>query len=265
VQTLLIASVASAASSFTCSKIWGPGTLFSAAASPIIVALVAELVRRPVGQVSSTAQRVSPLRYRPPTPGARRPGAPPLPEPPAIDRPRYPPTPDPAFLPPAGTAFPPAPGGVDPPAGQAPAAAEWAQGDVEPAAGARIGPRWRLVLATGLLACVIVVALFTTLDILAGHSITGSGDSTTYFSGHTSPAPTKPTVPATSVTGSTGTTGTAGASSATTPTATTTTPAAVAPAAAGVTGATGATTTGTSGATGPVSAPQSAADAPALP
>jgi hypothetical protein len=56
-QTLIIASLASAAASFAASRIWGPGTLISAAATPVVVALVSEFLRRPVQTVSTTAKR----------------------------------------------------------------------------------------------------------------------------------------------------------------------------------------------------------------
>lgn len=46
-MTLAAASVASVVSAVVVSRIWGPGTLYGAAATPIIVALVSELVQRP--------------------------------------------------------------------------------------------------------------------------------------------------------------------------------------------------------------------------
>ena len=62
-QTLIIASVASAAASFTVARLWGPGTLAGAAAAPVIVALVAEFLRRPVRTVAATAKRVPTARH----------------------------------------------------------------------------------------------------------------------------------------------------------------------------------------------------------
>jgi hypothetical protein len=229
-QTLIVASVASAVSSFVVSKIWGPGTLFSAAATPIIVALVSELVRRPVGQVGATAQKVAPLRYRPP-------GGSDQTDPPRQYE-RFPPPPAPSV--PAGTPV---------------ADGQYEQAGAQPVVeGPRARPRWRLVLSTGLLACLIVVGLFTTLDVLAGQSITGNGDGTTYFSGrttHTAP----PSTPTTPTIGATGTTG------ATTP-GTPTTPSVVTPApSVGVTGPTGGTT-GATGATATANPTQPSATAP---
>ena len=180
VQTLIVASVASAVTSYTVSRLWGPGTLLSAAATPILVALISELVRRPVVGVSSTAQKVAvaPLRFRPAT-QAHDPPAPsaaaPAPAAPA-EQPRHPPRP------------------VDP--GSPATGEQWAPAGAPPVIEQRSGgPRWRLVLMTGVLACVIVVGLFTALDVIAGKSITGNGDSTTYFSGSPSHAKTTPTTP----------------------------------------------------------------------
>jgi hypothetical protein len=57
-QTLLVASVASAAASYAASRAWGPGALVSAAATPVIVALVSEFPRRPVRAVAATAKKM---------------------------------------------------------------------------------------------------------------------------------------------------------------------------------------------------------------
>jgi hypothetical protein len=57
-QTLIIASLASAAASLAASQIWGAGTLISAAATPVVVALVSEVLRRPVQSVATTAKQV---------------------------------------------------------------------------------------------------------------------------------------------------------------------------------------------------------------
>ena len=58
VETLIIASLASAAASFAASRIWGSGTLVSAAATPVVVALISEFLRRPVQTVAATAKKV---------------------------------------------------------------------------------------------------------------------------------------------------------------------------------------------------------------
>jgi hypothetical protein len=53
--TLIITSLASAASSFAIARIWRPRTLIGAATAPVIVALVSEFLRRPVHAVANTA------------------------------------------------------------------------------------------------------------------------------------------------------------------------------------------------------------------
>ena len=64
-QTLIIASVASAAASFAASRIWGAGTLISAAATPVIVALMSEFSRRPVQTVAETAKKIPTVQALP--------------------------------------------------------------------------------------------------------------------------------------------------------------------------------------------------------
>jgi hypothetical protein len=62
---LAIAAVASAAASFAASWLWGPGTLLSAAVTPVLVAPVSEALRRPVQTVAVTAKRVPALQDLP--------------------------------------------------------------------------------------------------------------------------------------------------------------------------------------------------------
>ena len=50
--TLWITAVASAAAAYTCSKLWTPGTLPSAAATPVLVALIREGLQRPAEVVT---------------------------------------------------------------------------------------------------------------------------------------------------------------------------------------------------------------------
>ncbi len=163
VGTLGVAAAASAAASYTASHVWGSGTVLSAALTPVIVALVSEFLRRPVDRVAATAQRVAPIVPRTPS-GAAGPAEPRSPEPPRDET----------------------------QVGQG----DWATVSYEPPATPGWRPRWRLVLATGLLAFVIVVAVYTVPDLLVGHSITGAGGSTTFFSGgaQNTPLVTTPTV-----------------------------------------------------------------------
>ena len=53
--TLLIAGVASATAAIVIPMLWRPGTVFAAAMTPIVVALVSETLRRPVPPGSTLA------------------------------------------------------------------------------------------------------------------------------------------------------------------------------------------------------------------
>jgi hypothetical protein len=64
VTTLMIASLSSLAAALVVSKIWGGGTLFGAAMTPVIVALVSEGLRRPATIVTSVRPTRS-SRYDP--------------------------------------------------------------------------------------------------------------------------------------------------------------------------------------------------------
>ena len=64
VTTLMIASLSSLAAALVVSKIWGGGTLFGAAMTPVIVALVSEGLRRPATIVTSVRETRS-GRYDP--------------------------------------------------------------------------------------------------------------------------------------------------------------------------------------------------------
>ena len=73
-KTLLIAGAASADRRVRRSRCSGsPGTVFAAAMTPIIVAVVTEVLRRPVDTVS--AVRVAPHRRRHADPSSRRAGS----------------------------------------------------------------------------------------------------------------------------------------------------------------------------------------------
>jgi hypothetical protein len=168
-QTLIIASLASAAAAFAASRIWGKGTLISAAATPVVVALVSEFLRRPVQTVATTAKKVPTVQTLPavrtrtiaaPEDPSRVNGDPTIPaEPPSPSVPARPRR------------------RVEPPAAITP--------NVEPikyyGKADTWRPRWRPALATGLVAFAIVVALYTLPDLLAGRSITGNGQPTTFF------------------------------------------------------------------------------------
>src|SRR3954462_6898139 len=71
-STLLIAAAASAAAAFVTSQVWAGGTLWAAAASPVIVALVKEGLRHPATRLQTVRRDVSGRIIR----GPQLPGAP---------------------------------------------------------------------------------------------------------------------------------------------------------------------------------------------
>jgi hypothetical protein len=199
-QTLIIASFASAVASFAASRIWGAGTLISAAVTPVIVALVAELLRRPVQTVAATAKKgptvhtLRAVRNRTiaatkDSPGVRSAATRVTTDSATRDEPQsYSGLPEPRVR-------------VEAPAGIAPVVDP---GTIKPAEVNTWRPHWRPVVVTGLLAFAIVVALYTVPDVLAGRSITGNGQASTFFGGAAG-VKTK-TSPTTTVTTSTPTT-----------------------------------------------------------
>jgi hypothetical protein len=253
-QTLLIASVASAVTSYVVSRVWGAGTLIGAAATPVIVALVAESLRKPVETVAATAQRVPVDRYVPvvrervrvqPDPDAptRVAGI----EDDAPTRIVGEPRPREPRLPREGRRGPATPPPVDP--GYV-AALEAEPVSVRPAQRARI--RWGLVLATAAAAFTIVVAIYTIPDLVAGKSITGSGRSTTLFGGsRSSSSPSTSTTKDDTTTTKTGTTDATKTVTTTAPATTTTVPAPTTTAPAPTTAAPAPTTTAPPAATTP--------------
>ena len=214
-QTLIIASIASAAASFAASRIWGSGTLVSAAATPVVVALVSEFLRRPVQTVAKTAQKVPTVQTLP------------------LHRRTVP-----------------APGDST--------TTSKDDSGTTPHAETGAWHRWRLAVVTGVLAFAIVVAVFTVPDLLAGHSITGNGQPTTFF-GAAPRSPHKSSSVTTVTSTSTASTVTKTTSATTTTKATTTTSSGTAPTT--TTTATTATSTGTP-ATGTSETPTTTTSAP---
>jgi hypothetical protein len=154
VKTLLIAGAASAIAAIVIPVIWRPGTVFAAAMTPVVVALVSELLRKPVETVS-TVRVLRVARGNVPL-GARREDAP-------FDPLAPPPTEELELLPEAT-----APRRTTQPR-------------------PRLTPRqWKLALVTGLIAFAAVVVLFTASELLAGDSVSGGGKRTTFFSGSSS-------------------------------------------------------------------------------
>jgi hypothetical protein len=150
VQTLLIAGAASAAAAFVIPMLWRPGTVFAAAMTPVVVALVSELLHRPVETVSS-------VRVRRTARGAA-----------ILDPP--PEEPFDPLAPPSAEELAVLPEETAPPRavhGRRPLTAR----------------QWKLAFTTGLVAFAGVVAVVTASELLAGDAVSGGGARTTFFSG----------------------------------------------------------------------------------
>ncbi|HEX5927136.1 MAG TPA: hypothetical protein VFY45_25170, partial [Baekduia sp.] len=159
--TLFLSAVASAAAAYITSKIWAPGTLFSAAMSPVIVALVKEGLRKPTEVVANVVPTVVPTPTRWSRASADEPGL-------VVDG-----TPEPE-----PHVDPDAPHVVLPPV----VAAETGPVHVYSTRGRRL--RWRLAVITGLLGFAICVVLYTVPELISGKSIGRGGDATTLWGGH---------------------------------------------------------------------------------
>jgi hypothetical protein len=188
--TLLITAVASAAAAYGCSKIWAPGTLASAAFTPVLVAIIKEALARPTQAVTKAVPIRGVVRTTPPA--SQRPGEPPAPAAPQLDRVAQP-------------------------------------GEVTYHSTGTSSRRWRLAIITGLLGFVVCVLVFTLPELVTGQSATGGGGSTTLFGGghaHKRKQPTETTTaPARTVTAPAPTvTVPAPTETTTAPTTTTTTP-----------------------------------------
>ena len=135
--TLLAAAIASVVAATVVSRLWQAGTVWATAMTPVIVALVKEAVERPAKRVSSIATRAA----APPLARAARAVAEPPPE---------------AYAPPP------------PVVGPDPGLSEMRVYRRERAT----GRHWKLAIGTGLLACVIAVAVMT-LPELRGRALGG--------------------------------------------------------------------------------------------
>jgi hypothetical protein len=153
VRTLIIAAVASAAAAVVVSRLWRSGTIMAAAMTPVIVTVVKEMLDRPTRRVSAMASRSAP---RPVARAARAVAAPP----PEADAP-----PPPMAAGPELTAM--------------------------RVYGRRTTARrrWRLAIATGLLAFAVAVGVLTVPELVAGRSVVSSGKDTTVFGGTRRVAP----------------------------------------------------------------------------
>jgi hypothetical protein len=168
--TLVLSAIASAAAAYITSKIWAPGTLFSAAMTPVIVALVKEGLRKPTEVVANVVPTVVPAPARWSRPSPSEPGL-------VVDG-----TPEPA-----PHVDPEAPHVVLPPV----VATEPGPVHVYSTRGRLL--RWRLAVLTGLLGFGICVVLYTVPELISGKSIGRGGDATTLWGGqrnHTKKSPT---------------------------------------------------------------------------
>jgi hypothetical protein len=157
VGTLVIAAIAAVIAATVVSRFWQAGTIMATAMTPVIVALVKEGLERPARRVSSLATRAAT-----PSPMAR------------ASRRVVEPPPE-AYAPP-----PPVVGPGD----------ELSEMRVYRRERTMGGRRWKLAVATGLLACVIAVAAMTLPELVAGRSVVSGSHHTTIFGGHRSSATT---------------------------------------------------------------------------
>ena len=201
----MITAAASAAAAYTCSRLWAPGTLASAAFTPVLVAIIKEALRRPTQVVTRAVPVRGVVRSSPPpAQGGGAPEPSPPPEPP-LER-----VPQP--------------------------------GEVTYHSTGSSARRWRVAIVTGLLGFVVAVLVLTVPELVAGQSASGGGRGTTLFGGHereskqrthtttapaetvTAPAPKTVTVPAPGKATTTPGTTTTPTTATTVPTTTTTTP-----------------------------------------
>lgn len=193
--TLFISAIASAAAAYVVSRIWAPGTLFSAAMTPVIVALVKEGLRRPTEVITNVVPTVKPTAAKWTRAGADDAGlvADVVEQRPDPDVHPDPDAPPPPLIVPSGRTSP---------------------VRVYSTRGRRL--RWRAAVLTGLLGFAIAVLAFTVPELIAGQSLGGSHKTTIFGGNHRHRTST------TKTTTSTTTTSTQTTTTATTPTQTTT-------------------------------------------
>jgi hypothetical protein len=184
VTTLFLTACASAAAAYTCSKIWAPGTLASAAFTPVLVAIIKEALAKPTQVVA----RAVPVR------GVVRSARAEGPQPPDAswsgtsggdrlegDRPSAPPAP-------AGSPL------------DDPATRVAQPGEIQYHGRSPRARGWRVAIVTGLLGFVICAVVFTVPELVAGGSAAGGGRETTLFGGGKGHARTAPAVTTTTTT-----------------------------------------------------------------
>jgi hypothetical protein len=152
--TLVAAAISAVVAATVVSRVWQAGTVMATAMTPVVVALVREALERPAQRVSSIATRSA----APPVARAARVLVPPPPEvqapPPEVQAPPPPMTVDPSLT--AMRVY-----GRD----------------------RKVGRRWKLAIATGLLGFVVCVAVLTVPELVAGRSVVSARHDTTIFGG----------------------------------------------------------------------------------
>jgi hypothetical protein len=171
VQTLIIASVASAAAALLTSFFWESGTVFSAALTPVLVTLLGEALKKPAATITQVrARRTSATRERTGAGAGRS-------EP---------------VGPPSGP-------GAEPGLGREPAPRTSNGSGTYPPNGGRVAERpsrptiyrrrrlnVRLAMVTGAVAFLIAGVALTVPELIAGQSLAGQGGRTTLGGGSSS-------------------------------------------------------------------------------
>jgi hypothetical protein len=163
--TLLTTAIASAVAAYVTSQIWAPGTLAAAAFTPVLVALLKEMLARPAEVVTRAVPVRGVVRS---TPSAGEPVEPARETPEEIE----------ARIAQLGEAP-----GISP---------------------ARRRRNWQLAVVTGLLGFIIAAVIITVPELVAGSSASGGDRDTTFFGGKQRAATTTPTDTTTTTTPSEG-------------------------------------------------------------
>ena len=169
--TLIVTAVASAIAAYVTSKIWAPGTLAAAAFTPVLVAVLKEMLIKPAEVVT----RAVPVR------GVVRSSS----------------GPEDPGLAPAGSLS------RDPGAPDTPEDIEARIAQLGEAPGAsRPGRRraWQAAVVTGLLGFIVAAVIITVPELVAGSSASGGGRDTTLFGGGKSSSKTPTTTETTTET-----------------------------------------------------------------
>ena len=188
VRTLIFASIGSAVAAILTSQFWIAGTPIAAAMTPVIVALVSELLHRPTERI---AQRITTdtraVRETDALPEAAGAGPPPREE----ER-----RPEPAREGPMAGTRPARPGAPPPCGGRQPVAGREPEFRVYRSSTPASRLPWKAILVTAGIAFAIAVSALTLPELIAGESLSGNDRDTTFFGGgggsDSSPAPVEP-------------------------------------------------------------------------